>query len=482
MKIRLKLSLWYFFVTLGILLLFSLGTYWIMQRLLFYAVDKEHDVVADSIEKSYDPKTGRFKEFTSDTTENSFFDDYYLEVYDTNSNLIYKSKIARHIDMNLSEIGTSRKDGFNVTINGNETFKLGKPGLPNGQANYKNEITFRVTNHNLFYNRTKIGKAIIGLSIESTEKSMENLFNALLIAVIFVVILIAGGGYFLTKKSLLPVEIITERAKQISSSTLNERIKIDNSDELGKLSKVLNDLLDRLEKSFQSQHTFMADAAHELKTPLSILRAHWENELNNPELSLEMKEKLVRDIETISRLTHLINNLLLLTKTENVSAGFSFSIVEISSIIKEVISNLQLLADNKYQSLVVNRFQEAFVHGDRMRLYQLFFNVIDNAIRYTPDRGSIWIDLRKDKNEVIISIKNNGTGIPEQDLPHIFDRFYRVEKDRARKTGGSGLGLAICKLITEIHKGKIEVESKAGLETIFRIFLPLTPLPSHNPE
>jgi signal transduction histidine kinase len=235
---------------------------------------------------------------------------------------------------------------------------------------------------------------------------------------------------------------------------------------------VLNNLLDRLQRAFTAQQQFLADAAHELKTPLSVLRAHWESELNNENLSLDIKEKLVQDIETISRLSHLISNLLLLSKTEAVRSAFEIKTVQLDEIIGEVLSDAQILAEMKSQHIEVVDLQPVKILGDRIRLYQLFFNIMDNAIRYSDNSGRIWISLKTKDHWNVIEIRDNGPGIPQEDLPFIFDRFYRAQKDRARKTGGSGLGLSICQLIVHSHDGEIEVESEIGKGSIFRVKLP----------
>jgi signal transduction histidine kinase len=298
--------------------------------------------------------------------------------------------------------------------------------------------------------------------------------DTLMGAVLISIILLALASYLLTRKALDPVNIITKKADRISQNNLDERIQVPvENDELGQLSKVLNNLLDRLQRAFTTQQQFLADAAHELKTPLSILRAHWESELNNVELSLEMKEKFVQDIETISRLSHLINNLLLLSKTEAVRSTFEYLPVQLDEILNEVLSDAQVLADMKLQKIEVIDLNPVKINGDRMRLYQLFFNIIDNSIRYGFESGSIWISLKSGVKWNIVEIRDNGPGISVDDLPHIFDRFFRAQKDRARKTGGSGLGLSICQLIVRSHDGEIEVESDMGKGTIFRIKFPI---------
>jgi signal transduction histidine kinase len=263
----------------------------------------------------------------------------------------------------------------------------------------------------------------------------------------------------------------------VSSSNLSERADVDNwDDEIGQLARVLNDMADRIQKAFESQQRFVADGAHELKTPLTMLRTHWEDELNNPELSTEVKEKLVGDLETITRLTRVINNLLLLSQTEFAAAGFDMASVPLDELLSEVVSETEVLAGMKEQELkmaeCMAECSPVVVRGDKDRLHQLVFNLLDNAVKYTPEQGKIAVSLTAAGGEVVLRVEDYGIGISGEDLPHVFERFYRVSKDRSPQTGGSGLGLSICKMIAESHGGSIDVTSRPGEGSAFVVTLP----------
>jgi signal transduction histidine kinase len=437
-----------------------------MQRLLFEALDNELDILASSIERSYDPFFDKFSELDFFHDNENLFLEYYLRVYDKNANPVYTAPLNRIISFDIPLVKNKHQEGY--TLNTKVAVKI--PFLNPGP---KGETTFRLICRQLFYRNQQVGWIVVGLSIERIEHSMQNLLYVLLAAILFSIFLLGITAYLLTRKALHPVNIITQKANQISQTNLEERIQVPlENDELGQLSQVLNNLLERLQNAFITQQQFLADAAHELKTPLAVLRAHWESELNNESLSLEIKEKFVQDIETLSRLSHLINNLLLLSKTEALQSTFEFIPLQLDEVIKEVLSDAQILADLKSQRIEIVDLQPVKIHGDRTRIYQLFFNIVDNAIRYGSEKGTIWISLKPNDNWNIVEIRDNGPGIAETDLPYIFDRFYRAQKDRARKTGGSGLGLSICRLIVQSHDGEIEVESKKGHGSIFRIKLP----------
>ncbi|HDL18445.1 MAG TPA: HAMP domain-containing protein [Bacteroidetes bacterium] len=466
MTIRWRLTLWHFFSTFFILLLFSAGIYIFMRKQLYRAVDQQLDTVVKNIRNNYNPGTKQFDIVRLDSIKENPFLSYYLIVYDETGRPVYSSPLSKTISLpvplsvkqvELEEIVERKVPQYDQYLH------------PDG----KGEVTFRAINRKIFFNKEQIGWVTVASAIEKVEESLRKLLATIALLIAVVSVLIGVSGFFLTRKSMRPVDVITSKANHISYTNLNERINgVTGKDELGRLSDTLNHLLDRLQNAFDSQRQFLADAAHELKTPLSVLRAHWESELNNEELSLEFREKLVHDVETVSRLTHLINNLLLLAKTEDIQTSFSFSDFELKALLQDVISDAGILADLKEQKLVVKKLIPVKMHGDRDRLYQLFFNLVENAIKYTQDSGEIVLSMQEPAGRIAVKIEDNGPGIPTEDMPHIFDRFYRVQKDRSRKTGGSGLGLTICKLIVEAHNGKIEAESEPGKGSIFRVVLP----------
>jgi signal transduction histidine kinase len=448
-------------------MVFSLGTYFGMRQLLFQAVDKELDILASTIERSYDPFFDEFSELGIFHENINRYLDYYLIVYNKNGAPVYSSPLTSYITFDVPLIRDEIERGFTIS-------QISAEKIPFIKSEPDSEVTFRIICRQLFYQKKQLGWITVGLSIESIKHSMENLLNVLIGAIFGGILLVGISGYFLTRKALHPVNIITAKANQISQDNLDERISVPSeNDELGQLSTVLNNLLDRLHQAFTTQQQFLADAAHELKTPLSILRAHWESEINNPNLSMEIKETLVQDIETISRLAHLINNLLLLAQTEAVRSRFEYKHVHLDKIINDVISDAKILADMKSQKIERIDLQPVEIMGDRTRLYQLYFNIIENAIKYSPESAKISITLRIEDNWALVEIRDNGVGISQEHIPHLFDRFYRIQKDRARKTGGSGLGLSISLLIAQSHGGKIEVESEIGKGSLFIIRLPL---------
>ncbi len=468
MKIGYRFASLYFVVTLVILLIFSLSVYWGMRRILLTTLDENLHFVVSSIEENYDPSKNEFEYMEKEPEKADPFLEYYLIIYDITGKPIYKSAIAQKLHLAIPLSNRRATKGFTTRITVKEAVQWVHPDRGG-------EITFRAFNRKIYHNDRQIGWVTIARPIEEVDESLNKLAIVFSIAILGTVLLIALGSYFLTRRVLSPVTLITRKANHISHTNLNERIEgVQSNDELGALADTLNGLLDRLERAFKSQQQFLADAAHELKTPLAVLRAHWEEELNNAELPVTLRNKLARDVELLSRLNHLINSLLLLSKTEQVSADFSFETIDLKELLREVASDASVLAAAKRQSIKMVRLDTLRIRGDRDRLYQMFFNIVENAVKYTPEGGRIEIEAKREDSRVSVFISDNGPGIPPEDLPHIFDRFYRVKKDRSRETGGSGLGLAISQLIAKIHGGEITVTSRVGKGSRFEITLKST--------
>jgi len=464
MKIRTRLVLWYFFATLILLLIFSIGTYLGMKQLLLNSLDNELDQMRDDISSSFNNETNSFDILSSPFFVQTELSNYYLILYNNENQQIFESKAVSLTDI---ELPISKADtNYSTTAK----FKTALDAKDSSTRYAK----YRIVGSKLYSEGSLIGYVVIGQSFEKLYESMDKLLSVLLFSIGIATLIILLLSYFLTERSLKPIDSLISQAKRISRENLNDRLDVENpEDEIGRLTNVLNGLLKRLQDAFEKEQEFMADAAHELKTPLTVLRTHWEDELSNKLLPDNVKEKLVKDIETITRLSKLINNLLLLSNSEYATLRADFENLDLAGLVKEVVSNTSVLAELKNQTINLVELTTVFVEGDKAKLYQLFFNLIDNAINYTPENGNINISVKKESPFALVEITDNGIGIPEKDLPNIFRRFYRVHKDRSKKLGGNGLGLAIVKLITDIHSGEVVVESQVGKGSSFLIKLPI---------
>ncbi len=467
MKIKNRLLLWYMSVTLIAIPFFSVSTYFGVRHLMLEALEDEREAVISAVEGHFDPVSRTFRDLDVDNLWiNVDMEESYMVIYDSDGQEIYKSPLADRIRLSIP-MARDEPEIITILKHDSETMPVFHPAA-------SEQVRFQAVSHKLYHDNEVVGWLNVATSLDDVDDSLRHLIRILFATKIVMLGFLLGGGYVITRKSLQPVAAMAGKARRISSANLSQRIEVaDRSDEIGQLAVVLNNLLGRLERAFKSQQQFMADAAHELKTPIAILRTTWEDELNNPELPDTFKERLVGDIETITRLSRIINNLLLLSQTESIEKSFEFAALRLDDLLKDVVTDTTTLAKMKGQRIEHDSIQTATVKGDRDRLYQLFFNLIDNAVKYTPEGGTITVSLDIDRGSAVVTVRDTGPGIPTIDLIRVFDRFFRVDRDRSRKTGGSGLGLSICKMIAETHRGDIRADSKPGEGAVFTVHLPI---------
>lgn len=284
------------------------------------------------------------------------------------------------------------------------------------------------------------------------------------------------GGYWLARKALAPVDVMATAAEQITVTDLSRRLTVLNpDDELGRLTQTLNGMLDRLQASIEKMRRFTADAAHELRTPLAVLRTEAEVCLNSPRSVDEYREVVETTLDETNRLSQLTDQLLLLSREDGGFACRELEPVELDRLLEGVIDYAEGLAEQKGVQFEVNQLDRAAITGDEIRLSQLFFNLLDNAVKYTPTGGKVTVSCRKQDDALCVRIEDTGIGIGSDDLPHIFERFYRAEKSRNRSLGGTGLGLAICRAIAEAHDGTIRADSTLGRGSVFEVIFPVPP-------
>jgi signal transduction histidine kinase len=313
----------------------------------------------------------------------------------------------------------------------------------------------------------------VAASLDVVDAARKNLTDIL--SIIWVVAVLFSGivVWFTLGQTLKPLGAITETVEQINrADDLSRRIPYQGpvDDEIGNLVGSFNQTLERLEALFTSQQRLLADVSHELRTPLTVIKG-------NVDLMRRMKsldeESLASIDQEAGRLTRLVGGLLLLAQAESGKLALNMKRVELDLLLTEVFQEMSILARNKVH-LRLNEIDEAYIHGDRDRLKQVFINLVANAIQYTPQGGEVFLSLEKIGEQARIICRDTGPGIPAEDLPHIFERFYRAEKSRTRKeTAGFGLGLSIANWIVERHGGRIEVNSQERKGTTFAIWLPL---------
>ena len=287
------------------------------------------------------------------------------------------------------------------------------------------------------------------------------------------VLLASLGGYFIARQSLAPVASIAAQARRITSESLAQRLPVPNPhDELGLLAGVFNDTLARLQGSFDELKRFTADASHELRSPLTALRTVGEVGLSEARTEDDLRDTIGSMLEEAQRLSDLIDALLSLARMESGKVEMNPEPLALTDLLADVQSHLGILATEKGQMLHVAVEADLRVSADRMLLRQALVNIVHNAIRYAPDNSRIDLACCRNDSEIIIEIADQGPGIAPEHRAKIFERFFRVDKARARADGATGLGLAIAKWSVESQHGRIEVESESGRGSIFRLVLP----------
>lgn len=280
-------------------------------------------------------------------------------------------------------------------------------------------------------------------------------------------------GFFLIWRMLKPVNAITWTAREIQEKDLDRRIEVETDDELGKLAATLNRTFERLQNAFRRERQFTADASHELRTPLSIIQSEATLALNKAREPEDYRKSLELISDEVSHMSAVINKLLLLARTDNGKDNLNLTRINLKELLSDLAADVEALSGEKSLLIELDLKADPEVIGDRIKLKELFLNLLDNAVRYTPHHGRITVSLAQEEDKACVSIRDTGVGIPPEHLPHIFERFYRVSKSHSAGNSGSGLGLAICKHIAEMHKGDIEVRSQPGQGTTFAVYLPL---------
>ena len=334
-------------------------------------------------------------------------------------------------------------------------------------------VHLRVLSAPLISGNRIIGVLQVAGNMGVIDTTRRDLLSIMVAVAVISAVLAGMGSWFVLGQAFSPLEAITDTVEQINrADDLSRRIPYKGraNDEMGNMIESFNQTLERLETLFTSQQRFIADVSHELRTPLTVIKG-------NVDLMRRMRklddESLSSIDQEASRLTRLVGGLLLFAQAESGRLALSIKPVELDTLLTEVFQEMRVLAGGKVQ-IKMTEIDQALVNGDRDRLKQVMLNLVANAIQYTPPGGEVFLSLAKVGEQTRIIVRDTGPGIPAEDLPHIFDRFYRAEKSRTRgKTTGFGLGLAIAHWIVEHHGGQIKVESKEGKGTTFAIWLPL---------
>jgi len=331
----------------------------------------------------------------------------------------------------------------------------------------------RVLFYPVFHQDKYIGYLEVGSSLVKLENMKRSLLHIFLIVIPVVLAVANIGGFIIFNKSFSPIILLSNEMKKITAHHLYKRLPdLEGDDEIATLYKAINDMIARLEKSFEQIKQFSGDASHELRTPLTIMKGEVELALRSERTKEEYQEILVSVLEEIERMTNIVENLLLLAKSEAGEILIDKKEINIKEIVYELCDQLEMFASERNVSLIFNELEDANIIGDKLRLRQVFTNLIVNAIKYNVEGGKVVIKIENSPNGVLVVVEDTGIGIKPEEINKIFDRFYRSDKSRKREVGGAGLGLSICKSIIEAHGGYIDVESEFGKGSKFSVWLP----------
>lgn len=282
------------------------------------------------------------------------------------------------------------------------------------------------------------------------------------------------GALVLSGMLTRPVKALTQTIRRMGKGDLSARVNVRTSGELKELAESYNAMAEQIEHLDKSRSQFVANASHELKTPLATMKLLLENMLYQPDMPQELRTEFMQDINhEIDRLSGIITDLLTLTQMDSHSSPLRVTKVDLSALTEETVHTLQIAAEKKGQTLTADIAPGITLEGDSGKLMQIFYNLTDNAIKYTPENGHIAVRLAQSGANVLFAVTDDGIGIPEEDQKHIFERFYRVDKARSRATGGTGLGLSIVRQLAAMHGGTVSVSSQPGQGATFTVTLPM---------
>ncbi len=327
----------------------------------------------------------------------------------------------------------------------------------------------------MLVNQTTIfGIVQVGQSLAPVNQSMHNLTYLLLFLTLLALLLSAYGSYWLAGRTFKPIHNLTRVAHDISANDMHQRVPLPHAnDEVRELALIFNRMIDRLEHAFHQQRRFVADASHELRTPVSVIRSITDVALAHPS-TVQESVLVLQDINAESeRLSMLITDLLALARADEGQVQIDKDAVDLDLLISDVLASMEVLATERGIALIPDELQPTVVVGDAARLIQVIMSLVENALTYTNAGGRVTLSVKANETFGVLTVSDNGIGIAPSDQEHIFERFYRADPARSRIAGGSGLGLSIVDWVVRVHGGTVSVESQLGQGTTFTVLLPL---------
>lgn len=460
MKIRHKITLWITGTGVLVSLVFSLIIFLEMRELPYRSLDAGLEVIGQILghlaaEGRIPQKRNLSGDFPVDLNL------YWIKVYDGHMKVLYQTNLTRFTDLPLYH----RKTAYTVTA------FVPKKGMD--ASHEEDEAVFRVRTVSI---RLKGSRYVIqiGKPVGQLQDEVVDLLQGIGVGLLVTTLLLVVLGYAVAGRILRPISVINGLARDISERTLHQRIPLGKSrDELYRLSSSLNRMFDRLQYSFKMQKRFVADASHELKSPITLLLLFMEESIHRKDLSDSFRRRLVSQMDILRRMSRMVKNLLDLSALE-LKETVEVHELNLSDLARSVLEDYQEVFAARRVGLSVDIPERVEIRGDEDQLRRALINLVDNAVRYNREGGRIEIRISKEDRGIHLSLYNTGTGIAKGELPKVFEQFYRVEKSRSLQHGGSGLGLTIVKRIIELHGGSVEIESELGAWTSVHVYLPFS--------
>lgn len=457
LSIRLRLTLWYVLVLAVVLAVFSASVYVVLRRALYNNLDESIKVQSAALLSAVRYEGAQPILATQSSPVDEPDDERFVRVFDASRQVTF---ISGGVFGNVPVDSTV----LNGALRGETTRR---------RVKVEDDDPLRV----LTVPISREGQVVGVLQVGQSEEDSADILNTLLLimgAAYPVTLLVAvAGGVFLARRALSPVDEITGMARRISAEDLSQRLDLQlPDDEIGRLARTFDDMIGRLDDAFRRQRQFTADASHELRTPLTIMKGQVDVALQKDRAPEEYRQVLQEVNKEVDRMVHLTGSLLTLTRADASQIALTMEQIGVAGLVEGAVDHLRSTADEKGVALRSESDGEATMRGDEGLLLQLLLNLLDNAIKYTPEGGQVTAGWSVSGNRLELWVRDTGIGITEEHIPHIFERFYRVDKARGRSEGGVGLGLAIGTWIAEAHGGSIGVANIPGEGTTFTVDLP----------
>src|SRR5713226_4874247 len=486
-SVRIRLTLWYTGVLTLVLIVLALITYFIFWRSTLQRTDVNLSELAEAflttlnaeIKDQSGPDSLKFAGQVAITEHR--FRDHVFAIFDAAGNIVVSSQDVPPTTpvSGSSADGSLSSPSFQRFLDDSARSERLFGEVNGGRDGYRGFARHFFSSGNTYM-------LVILQSLHPQQEMLEEVTSTFAWVIPIAIVLASVGGYFLARKSLAPVVAMSTQAGRIGAANLYERLPVQNDkDELGHLARSFNQLLDRLNESFDRQRRFMADASHELRTPVAILRGETEVALSRPERSLEeYRESLAAVRAESQRLTHIVEDLFTLARADAGQYPLSPRDFYLDELVADCTRAARTLALAKNISLQCDTVPELQIHADEALVRRMILNLLDNAIKYTSEGGLVTLLCRSENGKFALSVTDTGPGIPRDLQPRIFERFFRADKARSHgeNDGGSaGLGLSIARWIAEAHHGSLELSRSDATGSTFVAFLPASSS-SPNPQ